>query len=455
MSDLCKPSLLLVDDNADVLLSLETLFTDDYAIESARSGPEAVAIVRNHGGIDACVMDIRMAGMDGIQALREIRRIDPDLPVVLHTGYAGEYDEEEIEHTDAPFDFIPKGESITRLIRSVHKAVEMRRLKKGRDELFECAERDYGIVTRSSAMLEPLRLVRKAAATQSPVMILGESGTGKELIARAIHRESTRGQFELGVFQCNLKSQQLVDSDLFGYEKGAFTGAKERHTGKLEYHDGSAILLDEIGDLDMDTQSKILRVVETGEFRPVGSSKDKRVDVRFLCATHRDLAAMVRDGEFRLDLYHRLEGFVITLPPLRERDGDIPLLAKHFLRLHTSRESSPPKLIDDGAMDILVRHHWPGNVRQLANQVRSLVDKTDSDIILADDVQRLLGFEPLAGTDCVGASTGLREREMAFRRSCIMDALRETNGNIAAAARLLKVDRANLRRWIVDLGIEP
>ncbi len=453
MTDTTKPTVLLVDDDQRVLEVLISLFSDDYAVLSASSGAEAVRIATEHSGIAATVMDIKMSGMDGIATAREFARLGRDIPIIFHTGYPGEYDEYAIDREEKPFDYVQKGKSAQQLIRSVRNATESFHHRRDMQRIVLEAESAHGMVGRSKGMLAVYEQMRKAAGSSARVMILGETGTGKELVARAIHRLSNRREQRLAVFNCNHKSSDLVESELFGHLKGAFTGAVADRVGLFEYANGGTVFLDEIGDLDITTQAKLLRVLETGEFQRIGAPEVLCSDIRLICATHKNLDLMVKEERFRADLYYRLRGIEIALPPLRERREDIPAIVGRFLDSFTVERDMPPKVLEPSGLHALVSFDWPGNVRQLRTVVEALVTLTDSSVILQSDVSRQL-TDSTTGIAISGNSSGsLSERTREFRRNCIIEALHTTGGNVSEAARLLGVDRSNLRKEVIDLQI--
>ena len=445
-------TILIVDDDRHVLEALKELFVDDYDVKTATSGPEAIAVVTNQEKIATVVMDIKMEGMDGIHAAREISRLCPDVPIIFHTGYPGEFDEFQIDEQEKPFDFLLKGTSSQRLIRSVRNGVDSCRLKQNLLSLATVGEQQYFMIGRSRVMLTVFQQIQKIAPHDNKVMILGETGTGKELVARAIHNSSPRRDKRLAIFNCNHKDPSLVESELFGYVKYAFTDAKIDRVGLFEYADGGTVFLDEIGDLDITTQGKLLRVLETGEYLPIGSPEMRKTNVRLVCATHRDLESLVAQKTFRDDLYYRLHGVEIRLPALRERREDIPLIAEYQKDRLTIEKDMPPKFFDASAMEVLINFDWPGNVRQLLDTIEALVFLTDSHLIMADDVCRQLRLEEGDASQSDGCR-GLSERVREFRRNCIIEALHSAADNISEAARILGVDRANLRKEIQSFGI--
>lgn len=443
-TDFCR--ILLVDDNSEVLHALKELFCDDYDIAMASSGAEALEQVDKFPDIGVAVLDIKMSGMDGIQAGRAIRKKRGDVRIIFHTGYPGDFEEDDIDAKERPYDFVVKGRSSTRLLRSVRNAAESHRDDNETGDLAAEAELKFGLVGRSSCMLDVYRKIKKVARSDNKVMILGETGTGKELVARAIHRTGVRRNEKLAVVNCNHKTTELVEAELFGYKKGAFTGAHADRKGRFELASGGTVFLDEIGDLSGTTQIMLLRVLESGECQQMGpEGREFTTDVRVLCATHRNLKQLVSDGTFREDLYHRLKGTVIELPPLRDRKEDIPLLVCKFRDLLALEKGLPYKVFSPEALNILIEHNWPGNVRQLHDTVESLVVLTDSELILPDDVIANLETHDSAPD---GSANTLQEKLKTFERTLIIQALVETGGNISEAANVLGVERSNLSKKI-------
>jgi len=436
-----KNTILLVDDDRDVLKVLDELLNDEYETIPANSGYKALEIIEKKKDIAAIILDIKMPGMDGIETGLKIRESYPEIPIIFHTAYAGDYDEDEIDVDTNPFDFVPKGNNVTRLFRSIRNAVSAYNSRQNLKKLNELAEKSYGIVGKSKAMQEVFRLIAKVAESENKVMIRGESGTGKELVAKAIHNHSLRRDEKLAILNCNHKSPDMVESELFGHKKGSFTGAYTDRVGLFEYANKGSVFLDEIGDLDITTQAKLLRVLETGEYERIGAPETRLTDIRLICATHRNLEERVKNGEFREDLYFRLKGIIITVPPLHQRKEDIPLLVEKFVDMFTIKRGLPPKIFEQSAMNIFLGYDWPGNVRQLMNTVESIITLTDSDLIVADDVRKYMDEDYGCGNE---ESRKLMARVSEFEKTCIIEALTEAKYNIAEAARLLEIDRANL-----------
>lgn len=450
-------TILIVDDDPLVLEALQQEFMDEYKVLTATSGEEALDLIRNQPQLDAVVLDIRMARMDGFETASAIRQEIPDLPVIFNTAYAGEFSEADIERRHRPFEVLGKDESPYRLRRTVRNAVDFHRLQHDSgDSLVDLAVREYGMVGRSAVMQCIYQKIEKIAPTESKVTVLGPTGSGKELVARALHGRSRRAKGPLQIFNCNHKAPDLVESELFGHMKGAFTTALSDHVGIVEAANGGTLFLDEIGNLDISTQGKLLRVLETGEMNRMGSVKVKTVDIRLICATNCDLEKMVADGTFRQDLFFRIKGVTIILPPLSERAEDIPDLVRYFATRYAQRKEEPVKLFHDEAIRLMQQYDWPGNVRYLNETVKSLIDLSNSTLITREDVADYLGFYGCEPTDDVQGGNGdgtLSERVRRFKIKLISRKLAEYDGKLTAAARDLGVDRSNLRRMMRDLGM--
>ncbi len=442
--------ILVVDDDALVLEALYEIFIDDYEIVLASSGKEAIEQLRKLTVCNAIILDIRMAKLDGLQTASELQRISPDIPIIFHTGYPGDYSENDIEKKYQPFDYVGKNESPVRLQRAVRNAVAFHHLHTGKTALIEMARNHHGLVGHSAPMQEVYKTIEKIGPTDSKVMILGPTGTGKELVARAIHSRSARENKQLAIFNCNHKSADLVGSELFGHLKGSFTGAIADRIGMFEYADKGTLFLDEIGDLDSATQAKILRVIETGEMQKIGSPEIIKVDVRLICATHQNLKELVDRGEFREDLYFRLKGVTIHMPALKSRREDIGDLIDYSIEKCCSTDGGGLKVFEPEARELLIAYDWPGNVRQLIDTVNSLIYLTPSYYITAKAVEKYLQFE--SSLDNHGRS--LSEQLRNFKRTVLLQTLDRTDNNVSAAARELHVDASNLRKLIKDLNIE-
>ncbi len=441
--------ILIVDDDALVLEALNETFIDDYEVVSVSNGFEALEKVKIEKDFDTVILDIKMAKMDGLKTASLLKEFNPQIPIIFHTGYPGDYSEEEIEKGYQPFDYVGKNERPARLTRAVKNAVEFYRLKKSSLHLIGLARDEYGMVGKSNEIIEVYQTIEKIGPTDNKVMILGPTGTGKELVARALHKRSLRFEMPLVIFNCNHKATDLVESELFGHIKGSFTGAIADRLGLFEFADGGTIFLDEIGDLDITTQAKILRVIETGEMTRIGSPQLVKVDVRLICATHHDLKQMVTEQKFREDLFYRLKGVTINLPPLKERREDLPDLIDYFAERYCRKKGEGLKIFEPDARDCLIEYDWPGNVRQLLDTVQSLIDLSPSYYITKNEVLSYLSL-----SDKIKSEPGTFKHQVKdFKRILILKILDRNNNNISASARELSLDPSNLRKLIKELGI--
>jgi DNA-binding NtrC family response regulator len=429
--------ILVVDDEFSVRDSLERWFEKDgYRTAGAADATEALQQLQD-AAWDIVFLDIKMPGMDGLELQRRIRQIDPELTVIMITAFASV--ETAVESLkEGAFDYVTKPIDPDELSHLVKRVIEHRRLKIENIQLREKVEQlatPTEIIGESRSIQEVLDLVRSVAATDVTVLIRGESGTGKELIAQTIHANSNRRYFPIVPVNCGALPETLLESELFGHEKGAFTGAQYRRKGRLEMANGGTLFLDEVGTISPKTQIDLLRVLESKEFTRLGGSKPVRVEFRVICATNQNLEKLVEEGQFREDLYFRLNVFTISIPPLRERREDIPLLAKHFLDLYSLQMNRPFADFDPGAMDKLVRYSWPGNIRELANAVERSLVVGKPPTVMAHDLPVQLERE----TDI---SSG--DSLMDVERIHIGNILKRTGWNITRAAEVLKIDRATL-----------
>ncbi len=439
--------ILIVDDESAVRDSLRKWFEDDgYSVETACDA--AVALKRLEAQkFDILLIDIRMPGMDGMELQEKLRAIDPNLIVIIMTAYAS-VDTAINALKRGAFDYITKPfepENLSQLIANAVRqrgvAAENAQVRRKIEELTSFDE----IVGESMRIREVLDTVKTVAATDVTVLIQGESGTGKELFARAIHANSKRRYFPFIPISCGALPETLLESELFGHEKGAFTGAQYRRKGKLEMAQGGTVFFDEIAHLSAKTQVDLLRVLETKQFTRVGSNEVIDVDFRIVCASNEDLRQAVADGKFREDLYYRINVFTIVLPPLRERRTDIPLLANHFLRRCATSMSKPVEGISDDAMNLLTSHVWPGNVRELENAIERAMVITKGPKIVADDLPLLKS----------GAQYGARDDSLEeVAREHIQRVLEANEWNMTRAARILKIDRVTLYNKVKKFGIE-
>ncbi len=440
-------SILIVDDEFSVRDSLFNWFRKDgFQVETAENAAQALKCLQQTS-YDVILLDIKMPGIDGMELLGRIIEIDPAMIVIMITAYAS-VDTAVQALKQGAFDYVTKPIDPDELGHLIRNGIEKRRLKSENVQLREKIEelsRADEIVGESPQMQKVLELVRTVAQSDATVLIRGESGTGKELIARAIHANSSRRYFPIVPVNCGALPETLLESELFGHEKGAFTGAQYRRKGRIEMSDGGTLFLDEIGTISMKTQVDLLRVLETKEFTRVGGSKPIRADFRVVCATNQNLEKMVESGEFREDLYYRVNVFSIYLPPLRERRSDIPVLAQHFLHRFQTHPSRPISEISPEAMDVLVRYDWPGNVRELANAIERAMVIGKPPAIKPED----LPFQLERATETPGGDS-LADLEKAH----IARILERTDWNISRAADILKIDRATIYNKIKRYGLK-
>src|SRR5690349_19249881 len=412
---------------------------EDYEFIGAASGPEGVAAVRREPP-DLVLLDIKMPGMNGLETLAEIRKADEALPVAMISGHGTITDAMQATRLGA-FDFIEKPFTSERVLVTVAKGLEFRELRQENRELKLAMESKYEIVGQSPALRRVLEAVKRAAPTNATVLLLGESGVGKELVARTIHRNSPRAGQRFVQVNCAAIPEELIESELFGHEKGSFTGATEKQIGKFEQADRGTIFLDEVGDMSPKTQAKVLRVLQEQEVERLGSARTIKVDVRVIAATNKNLEDAIQRGEFREDLYFRLNVIPIVVPPLRERRDDIPLLVQHFARLTSDEHNLKPKRFDSGAMDALKSYRWRGNIRELRNAIERLMIMTTGDVVRLED----LPIEVRAGES---GSAG--PRDIAALAGAVADADGRPAAGSAAGGTLREFKDAAERAYLVQ-----
>jgi DNA-binding NtrC family response regulator len=432
-----RGSILIVDDEFSVRDSLTNWFRKDgLRVAAAAGAPDALRELQA-GEFDVALLDIKMPGTDGMELLPQMRAIDPNMAVIMITAYAAVETAVQALKLGA-FDYVTKPIDPDELSHLVGHALEKRRLRNENAALREkiaVLDPTHQIVGESPEIRKVLDLVQSVAQTSATVLIRGESGTGKELVARAIHSSGPRRYFPIIPVNCGALPEGLLESELFGHERGAFTGAQYRRKGRFEMADGGTLFLDEIGTLTLKTQVDLLRVLETKEFTRLGGSRPLRVDFRTICATNQSLEKLVEAGQFREDLYYRVNVFSIYLPPLRERRADIPLLAQHFLQRFASSLGRRMTEISPEAMDVLVQHSWPGNIRELANAIERAVVIGKSPAIRPED----LPIQTAMPADGAGGDS-LADME----RRHVARILEQTHWNISKTAEILGVDRATV-----------
>ena len=437
---MAKAQVLIVDDEEGIRESLSQIIEDDgYETVAVSSGEDAVKAVQETLP-DLVLLDIWMSGIDGIQTLQQIKAMHPDLPVIMISGHANI--ESAIKATKmGAYDLLEKPLSLDKVLLSVERALEKKNLEMENRALRENLFRRWKLVGESLKMKLLEEQIRMAAASNSRVLILGESGSGKELVAHLLHDHSSRTRGFFVEVNCAAIPQELIESELFGHEKGSFTGAFERKKGKFELADKGTLFLDEIGDMSLQTQAKVLRVIETQEFQRVGGNKNIKVDVRIISATNKDLAEEVKKGSFREDLFFRLNVIPIKVPALRERLEDIPLLVDHFLDILALEYGQQKKSISPEALSTLQKHTWPGNIRELRNVLERLVIMTPAKVIPHVDI--LASETPRS--DYFGF-TALKDARDAFEKEFIARKLKENSWNVSKTAEVLGIERSNLHR---------
>jgi two-component system nitrogen regulation response regulator NtrX len=450
-----KERILIVDDEAGVRGALSGVLRDEgYTVEAVESG-EACLDRAMRSSFDAIILDIWLPGMDGLATLAKLQDRRVDAPVVMISGH-GNIESAVRAIKMGAFDFVEKPLSLDKTVLVVGNAVRQRRLEAENRELRATVGRKQTIVGESYVMRQLLEQVAMAAPTNGRVLIYGENGTGKELVARTIHGHSRRARGPFIEVNCAAIPEELIESELFGHMRGAFTGATADRRGKFELADGGTLFLDEIGDMSVKTQAKVLRALQEQVVEPVGGSASVRVDVRVIAATNKDLPSEIRAGRFREDLYFRLNVIPIFVPPLRERDNDVILLAEHFVNEFGREYGRRPKHFDSGAAAGLRNYRWPGNVRELRNVIERLMIMVPGDTITVPNLAFLQGGMALAPDEGdAAAPLPLHEARDQFEREYILRALAANHGNISRTADALGVERSNLYRKMRGFGIAP
>ncbi|GAB4367119.1 MAG: sigma-54 dependent transcriptional regulator [Calditrichia bacterium] len=440
--------ILIVDDELSVRTSLQEWFLEDgFLVETAESGEEALE--KMHGGpYDIILLDIKMPGMDGITLQKKINEIDPQAIIIIMTAYASVETAVEAIKLGA-FDYVTKPFDPDDLSNLVRNALKQKDLTEENIQLKETISEltaTQNIVGESPEMKRVFELVNTVAGTDSTVLIRGESGTGKELIARAIHFNSKRRYFPIVAVNCGAIPESLLESELFGHEKGAFTGAQYRRKGKIALADRGTLFLDEIGDISPKMQVDLLRVLENKKITPLGGNKEIEVDFRLICATNRNLEKLVEEEKFREDLYYRINVFTIFLPPLRERRGDILPLARYFIKNYARSMGKPEKKISPEAEELLLSYSWPGNVRELENAIERAMVVGKKPELSVEDLPLYFDKRP----NKISEKLALADIE----KQHIEKVLAETEGNITRAASLLGIDRVTLYNKLKKYGIQ-
>ncbi len=451
------PNVLIVDDERNYLFVLEDLLTDEgYNVFTASSGTEALELLRDQQ-IDTILSDIKMPGMNGIELLERVFASDPGLPVILMTAFA-EVDQAVSAMKKGAVDHIQKPFDNDDIKRAVARAIQKRSLDKNLRRI-DSTQYDpvWGaIIGESEAMDRVFQIVKRVADTSATVLISGESGTGKEVIAKALHKASSRASKAFVSINCAAIPETLLESELFGYEKGAFTGAVSTKQGKFEIADSGVLFLDEIGEMSLNLQVKLLRVLQEQEFQRVGGNRDIRVDVRLVAATNKDLRTQVDAGLFRSDLFFRLNVVHVPMPPLRERMTDIPLLITYFLKKFCTRLGRQMLEIQPETMRVLCSYSWPGNVRELENAIEYAILMSRGHSITVEDLPNQIRSHKTPDSNVelnLEKNTGLMDALDAMEEKMIRDALRKAGAIQAQAAKILGISRSNLQYKMKKYGL--
>jgi two-component system nitrogen regulation response regulator NtrX len=472
-----KPRILVIDDESAIRDSLKMILEyEGYQFMGAASGQDGLAAIQRERP-DAVLLDIKMPGMDGMEVLRKLHALDESLPIIMISGHGSTATTVEAIKSGA-VDYFEKPLSTERVIVTLRNVLKQSELSAENRDLKLAMESRYEIVGQSPALRGVLESVQRASPTNATVLLLGESGVGKELVARTIHRNSPRAGQRFVQVNCAAIPEELIESELFGHEKGSFTGATEKQVGKFEQADRGTIFLDEVGDMSQKTQAKVLRVLQEQEVERLGSARTIKVDVRVIAATNKNLEEAIERGEFREDLYFRLNVIPIVVPPLRERREDIPRLVQHFAKRTAEEHNLKPKRFESAALDALSRYRWRGNIRELRNTVERLMIMTPADSVRAEDLpadirnsESAPGRTPLAAATAAApentaanavpkadgqpAGTGtLREFKDASERAYLVQKLRENNWNISKTAEIIDTPRSNLYKKLEQYGIK-
>jgi len=460
-------SILVVDDEEAIVSSLSSILQDEgYEVSVAKSGAEALKTYMADPP-DLMLLDIWMPDMDGLETLRRIREFVPTAQVMVMSGH-GSIETAVKAIKLGAYDYIEKPLSLENVTLRVKHALEQYRLEEENRSLRTKVQRKFELVGQSPAMQQLRQLIDTAGPTNSRVLVGGENGTGKELVARAIHLQSARADRPFVAVNCAAIPETLIESELFGHEKGSFSGATSMKRGQFEQADGGTLFLDEIGDMSLNTQAKVLRALQEQQFTRVGGTKLLKVDVRVLAASNKDLMKEIEKGAFREDLYYRLNVVPIVVPPLRERHEDIPLLIRHFMKLHAEEQGLRMKEVTPEAMNVFQQYEWPGNIRELRNLIERLMIMVPGNVIDVAQATTSLQVKPHGAVPAATNATiqpvvnplltqpydSLRDARNAFEKEYIGRKLREHHWNISRTAEDLKIERSHLHRKIKLLDVE-
>lgn len=447
-------TIMIVDDEASIRTSLEGVLADEgYRVVTAKDGHEALNIMEEDLP-DLVMLDIWMPGIDGIETLKRMRSLYLGLQVIMISGH-GTIDTAVTATKLGAFDFIEKPLSLEKTLVTIHNALNYRQLKDDNIILRQKAKDDYRLTGKSAAICQLRETIERVAPTQATVLIVGENGTGKELVARAVHHLSPRNSRPLVEVNCAAIPEDLIESELFGHERGAFTGANERRRGRFDLANNGTLFLDEIGDMSLKTQAKILRILQEQRFERVGGAKTIQVDVRIIAATNKDLKQEINEGLFREDLYYRLNVIPVHVPPLRERTEDIPLLVEDFLEEFARESSLARKRVSHEVISVMQRHPWPGNVRELKNFIERLVILVPAEVIELRHIPEsfLQCSAREHASNAINQAT-FREAKAEFEKEYLRKRLEEHNWNISQTAGAIGLERSHLHRKLKAYGME-
>lgn len=451
-------SILIVDDEDSIRLSLEGILEDEgFKTAFAATGEECLQIIQGEDP-DLVLLDIWMPGINGLETIKRIKQLRPEQLVIMMSGHGSIETAVKATRLGA-FDFIEKPLSLEKVLLSIQNALKIGQLVAENQALKEKISRDYQMIGSSKAIEQLKQQIKLAAPSSGWVLISGENGTGKELVARAIHQQSKRADKPFIEVNCAAIPEELIESELFGHEKGAFTGATAARKGKFDQANGGTLFLDEIGDMSLKTQAKILRILQEQKFDRVGGNRTINVDVRVIAASNKDLLTEIKAGNFREDLYFRLNVLPFSVPPLRQRKDDIPQLCRHFLQYFCGKESRAIKTMSNEALEALLNYDWPGNVRELKNLIERLVIMThDQTIQLSDlplSIYKGKGVTAEDNFNKMVLPDSYREAKELFERQFLIEKLRKSNWNVSKTAELIGLERSNLHRKIKAYQIEP
>jgi two-component system nitrogen regulation response regulator NtrX len=449
--------ILIVDDDKNIRESLQWLLeSEGHEVSVAATGEEGVRLVHKER-YDTVFLDVMMPGMGGMKALERMRELDAELKVFMISGQADITVAVRATKLGA-YDFFEKPLNPEKVLLEIKKLIEQRQIQAKVSKLEELIDIEYKMIGESQPMQELRNVIQQAAPSEGRILIYGENGTGKELVAREIHKNSLRSKRPFIQLNCAAIPGDLIESELFGYEKGAFTGAHRRKMGLIEQAEGGTLMLDEVGDMALETQAKLLRVLQENEFYRVGSTKAIKFDVRIIAATNKDLAGEIKAGHFRQDLYFRLNVIPIYVPPLRDRKEDIPALVDYFLKSYSRKNGKKAKTMSGEGISLLKGYKWPGNVRELGNIMERLAIMIEGEQIGVDDVARVIGSSTenarQDSTLLFDDHLPLKDQIQHYEKSLLLRVFERNDGNVSRMAAELKTDRANLHKKLKNYGIK-